>query len=79
MIFRRKAFVDLLALLMYAVDLIQVLFENFPYVLSDEIGNRASLKQKYFDQPELWYLIYTLLSAAHEFHKNGKKVGDVRP
>ncbi len=55
------------------------MFQNFPYVLADEIRNRAQLKQKFFDEPELWYLIYTLLSAGHEFHKNGKKAGDIRP
>jgi len=48
-------------------------------VLADEIRNRACLKQKFFDETELWYLIYTLISAGHEFHKNGRKVGDVRP
>lgn len=37
------------------------------------------MKQKFFDEPELWYLVYTLITAGHEFHEKGEKVGDVRP
>lgn len=36
-------------------------------------------QQKYFEEAELWYLVYTLIEAGHQFHVIGKKVGDVRP
>lgn len=34
---------------------------------------------KFFEEPELWYLTLTLLSAADFFHSQGRKVGDIRP
>lgn len=73
----------------------QIIFENFPFILTDEILNRKSKalsnsdydqmalntdsNGKYFDEPELWYLVYSLIEAGHLFHSSGKKVGDVRP
>jgi hypothetical protein len=54
-------------------------YDNFPYVLVDEIRNRACLQQKLFEEPELWYLVYTLLAAGNDFHETGQKVGDIRP
>lgn len=35
--------------------------------------------QKLFDEPELWYLVYTLLRSANDFHEDGIIVGDIRP
>lgn len=37
------------------------------------------MKAKYFEETELWYLVYSLLEAAHFFHSRSLKVGDVRP
>ncbi len=56
-----------------------ITYQNFPYLLSDEITNRECLNKKLFEENELWYLVYTLLSAAFTYHREGKKVGDMRP
>lgn len=34
---------------------------------------------KHFSEEELWYLLYSLTSAARDFSKLGSKVGDIRP
>ncbi len=34
---------------------------------------------KYFEEEELWYLLYSLVGCAKDFHKVEKKIGDVRP
>jgi serine/threonine protein kinase len=56
-----------------------ITYENFPYLLSDEIRNRKELSNKLFEENELWYLIYTLLSASLTYHQKGVKTGDIRP
>ena len=63
----------------YSFFLTQIEYDNFPYVLIDEIRNRAYLQHKLFEESELWYLVYTLLAAGNDFHESGKKVGDIRP
>lgn len=49
-----------------------------PYVLSEEIDNRAILKQPFLEK-ELWYLIYILNAAGSLAHSRGLILGDVRP
>lgn len=56
----------------------QIDFDNYPYVLADELRNRRKIG-KYFDEPEVWYLLYSLITAAHDFRKLSSKIGDVRP
>lgn len=34
---------------------------------------------KYFEEEELWYLLYSLVGCAKDFQKVEKKIGDVRP
>jgi len=34
---------------------------------------------KYFEEEELWYLLYSLVCSAQDFKKLDSKIGDVRP
>lgn len=47
-------------------------------MLTDEIYNRKGLS-KLFDESEIWYLLYTAVSAAKDFQSLKKKLGDIRP
>ena len=57
----------------------QIDYENFPFMLRDEIINRENMHHKVFEENELWYLLYTLVSTARDFHNKNLKVGDIRP
>lgn len=37
------------------------------------------MENKYFEEAELWYLIYSIISAASTFHTKNLKLGDIRP
>lgn len=37
------------------------------------------MDNKYFEEAELWYLIYSVVTAADCFHSHSNKLGDVRP
>ena len=47
-------------------------------MLDEEIENRRK-EEKYFDEPELWYLLYDMVYSATVFKRMNKKVGDIRP
>jgi len=66
-------------ILKYLLNPIKLYYECFPFVMSDEIFNRYCSEKKIFDEPELWYLTYTIISAANSFHLQERKVGDIRP
>ena len=34
---------------------------------------------KHFEEEELWYLLYSLVSSAADFNRIDSKIGDVRP
>lgn len=58
---------------------LQLSFENYPYLLSEEIYNRRGRHSK-FEETELWYLLFVLCAAQQEVkRKAGSKVGDIRP
>jgi hypothetical protein len=46
----------------YVFCLCQVSYDNYPYLLLEEIENRRA-KKKRFDETELWLLLYCLLDA----------------
>jgi predicted double-glycine peptidase len=57
----------------------QLTFDNYSYLLTEEIYNRHGRKAK-FEEPELWYLLLVLSAAQQEIKKKmGNKVGDIRP
>lgn len=59
--------------------MIQLNYDNYSYLLTEQIYNRSGRKGK-FEEWELWYLLYTLLSAQQQIKsKTGNKIGDVRP
>lgn len=37
------------------------------------------MEGKFFEEAELWYLVYSIILAAEAFHSRAEKVGDVRP
>ena len=43
------------------------MYENFPIILGDEIKNRDACEE-YFQEVEMWYLIYILISTSSKFH-----------
>jgi hypothetical protein len=48
-------------------------------LLSDEIQNRKGTSGKFFEENELWYLVYTVLSSTYNYHAEERKTGDIRP
>lgn len=53
-------------------------YEDYIFVLSNEIRNRERL-DKPFLEIEIWYLLYNMIRAAKEFEKFNRKIGDIRP
>jgi len=37
------------------------------------------MEGKYFEEAELWYLVYSMISAGNTFHSKNMKLGDIRP
>jgi serine/threonine protein kinase len=62
-----------------ANGLCKVKFDNYPFLLRDEISSRRTQPGKPFENEELWYLALSLLEAGHAMHGRGEKVGDVQP
>lgn len=58
---------------------IQLDFDNYPYLLTDEIYNRKGKKSR-FEEWELWYLLFCLSAAQNDMKQHlNSKIGDVRP
>lgn len=57
----------------------QLTFDNYSYLLTEEIYNRQGKKGK-FEEWELWYLLLGLTAAHQEVkRRTGERLGDVRP
>ena len=56
----------------------QLQFEDFPYLLTEEIYHRKGRKSQ-FEEQELWYLLYCLCMAKDSLQLGGSKLGDIRP
>lgn len=77
--FNRKGLCGNSGTLKVPPSLRQINFDNYAYLLTDEIYNRKGKRTK-FQEWELWYLLYTLSAAQNEMKsKLGSKIGDVRP
>ena len=63
---------------MYNSASIQIDFNNYPYLLTEEIYNRRGKKSKFTEQ-ELWYLLFSLVAAKKSMADLHLKVGDIRP
>jgi serine/threonine protein kinase len=37
------------------------------------------MEGKFFEEAELWYLVYSIIQAGGAFHSAGIKIGDIRP
>lgn len=53
-------------------------YEGCLLVLAEEIRQRGEVS-KYFEERELWYLLYCLVTASMTFRQLDSKIGDVRP
>lgn len=56
----------------------QIVYPKFEFVLSSEIKNRNNLN-KYFDETEVWYVLYNLVRAGNKFELLKQKIGDIHP
>ena len=58
--------------------IIQVEYENYPYLLTEEIYNRKGKKSR-FTEVEMWFLLYSIGKAREQAFAAEEKLGDVRP
>lgn len=56
----------------------QINYENYPYLLVEEIYNRKGLKGR-FTETELWGLLFALAEGRRQASAAGERLGDVRP
>lgn len=56
----------------------QMTFDFYPYILSEEIQSRVKLNTP-FNEQELWYLLYEIVCASKDYERMKIKSGDVRP
>ena len=56
----------------------KITYENYPYLLIEEIHNRRGLKGK-FNETEIWFLLLSLAEARRQAATVGEWLGDVRP
>lgn len=56
----------------------QINYQNYPYLLVEEIYNRRGLKSKFLET-ELWGLLFGLVSARFQAINVGERLGDIRP
>ena len=60
------------------LPLIQIDYENFPYLLTEEIYNRKGKKTR-FSEVEVWYLLWGLSKGKTQAEQLGQRLGDIRP
>ena len=53
-------------------------FYNYKYVLQNEINNRYH-SRLLFEDPDLWYLLYSLIEVACLVEQKQTKLGDIYP
>lgn len=56
----------------------QIFFQNYPYLLIEEIYNRRGLKSR-FSETEIWFLLFSLAEARKQAAAVGERLGDIRP
>ena len=56
----------------------QIDYQNYSYLLTEEIYNRKG-KKTIFTEVELWFLLYSLSQAREQALAIGQRLGDVRP
>ena len=60
------------------IGTLKIYYENYPYLFEEELENRIQMN-KHFEEEELWYLVYSLVSSARDFKRINSKIGDIRP
>lgn len=56
----------------------QIAYDNYPYLLTEEIYNRKGKKSR-FTEVEIWFLLWGLSKARIQAVEVGEHLGDVRP
>jgi hypothetical protein len=56
----------------------QIDYENFPYLLTEEIYDRRG-KRSRFTEVDVWYLLYSLVRARNQAFQVGQNLLDIRP
>jgi hypothetical protein len=56
----------------------QLIFGYYRFTLYEEIARRKAMRLN-FEETELWFLLYHLLTASAAFQRRKQKSGDVRP
>lgn len=57
---------------------IQVNYDNYPYLLLEEIYHRKGIKTK-FSEEDIWFLLFALIEARNQAQSVGERLGDIRP
>lgn len=60
------------------LEIMQIFFQNYPYLLIEEIYNRRGLKSR-FSETEIWFLLFSLIEARKQAAAVGERLGDIRP
>lgn len=59
-------------------SLIKNIYPYYPYVLAEEIALRR-IEKAYFQEIELWYLLFAISSAAIEMKQLDSRLGNISP
>jgi hypothetical protein len=57
---------------------IQIYYPSFPYLLTNEIHDRKG-RQQFFNEQEMWYLLFSMAKAKKQNEINEQLMGDIRP
>jgi hypothetical protein len=56
----------------------KIVYENLSYVLKGEVENRFKIN-RYFEEREVWYLLYNMIRAGNKFERIKRKIGNMHP
>lgn len=56
----------------------QLIYEDYSFLLSIEIANRAHLNKPLLEE-EMWYILYTLVKVGCVYERTDRKIGDMQP
>lgn len=57
---------------------VDLTYELCPHILDSELVNRK-YESRYYNEAELWYLLYNTLDSCKDFENMNLNVGDIRP
>jgi hypothetical protein len=60
------------------LPLTQLIYEDYSFLLSIELVNRAQLNKPLLEE-EMWYILYSLVKVGSLYERTDRKMGDVQP